>query len=394
MTVERIDSSPDAEGLTTSWRELLGHFLMLGILTVGGSMAQIARMYRYVVERRRWLSNDDFTKVLEFCRLLPGPETLQIAIYIGYLKRKLVGGFVAGIAFIAPCVLLMLVLSRLYLKYANLPRVSAVLFVLKPAVLGIITAATVKLFAGSIRNFLFAAILVASGAAFHFLETSLVMIFLIAGLINVTVSAGLPSLSSKLQKTHVHLVYLGLFALPFIHPHWLRLEWLSLKTGLFSFGGAYSTLALLQQGAVEKYRWVSAAQMLDGIALTVATPGPFTSLSTFVGYLAGGWKGALLATFFVFLPSFVFVLSGFRYAAKVTGSNSMRAFLDGVSASLAGVMIVVTFQFAQGIVLRPPTVVIALIAFLAIVLLKVDVAIIAAIAIVGGIAYAFFPGTI
>jgi chromate transporter len=167
-----------------------------------------------------------------------------------------------------------------------------------------------------------------------------------------------------------------------------------LETGLFSFGGPYSSLAFLQQGAVEGYRWVSAAQLLDGVALCVATPGPFMLLSTFVGYLAGGWKGGLLATTFVFLPSFVFVLTGARYAARITASSFVRAFLNGISASLAGALIIVALQLAPGVLLRPPTVVIALGAFMAIVLLKVDTGIIAAIAIAGGIVYAFFPGTI
>jgi chromate transporter len=319
---------------------------------------------------------------------------LQLAIYVGYLKRKVLGGVLAGIVFVLPGALLMLLLSRLYMEYANVPRVSAILFILKPTVLGIITAAAVKLAAASIRNFFFAAILLVSCAALYFTEISLLSVLIAAGALNVIVSTGLPRLASKLYKTPAHLVCVTLLALAFIHPHWLRLTWLCLETGLFSFGGPYSSLAFLQQGAVEGYRWVSAAQLLDGVALCVATPGPFMLLSTFVGYLAGGWKGGLLATTFVFLPSFVFVLTGARYAARITASSFVRAFLNGISASLAGALIIVALQLAPGVLLRPPTVVIALGAFMAIVLLKVDTGIIAAIAIAGGIAYAFFPGTI
>ena len=394
MSADQIDASREHDEQVPSWTEVFAEFLFLGVVMLGDSATKVTRIGRHIVERRKWLATEDFEKAIEFCKLLPGPETLQLAIYVGYVKRRVAGGLLAGIAFVLPAALLMLLLSRLYMEYVNLPRVSAILFVLKPTVLGIITAAAVKIAAASIRNFFFAAIMLASCAALYFSEISLIAVLLAAGLVNVIVSTGLPRLTTKFDNRPVHLLCVTVFTLPFLHPHWLRLIWLSLKTGLFSFGGAYASLAFLQQGAVEGHRWVSAAQLLDGIALTVATPGPFMLLSTFVGYLAGGSEGGLLATVFVLLPTFVLVLTGARYAARITASSVAQAFLNGVTASLAGVFIIVVLQLAQGVVLRPPTVIIALVVFMANVLLKVDIALIAMIAIVGGIGYAFFPGTI
>src|SRR3989442_13293608 len=122
--------------------------------------------------------------------------------------------------------------------------------------------------------------------------------------------------------------------------------WLFLKTGLFSFGGAYASIVFLQRGAVDEYHWLKAGQLLDGVAISVATPGPFMLFATFVGFVAGGVKGAALATFFVFLPSFVFVLAGARYVKQLRNNRLIQAFLPGVSAAVAGIILVVSLDLA------------------------------------------------
>src|SRR5438876_5876302 len=128
-----------------SWREVFLYFLFLGFVNVGGPVAQITMMYNHMVERRKWLSKDRFVKIMAFCHMLPGPEALQLAIYVGYLKRKLWGGILAGLTFILPGAVVMIVLSWLYVKYGKLPAVNNALYVLKPAVLGIIAAGIIKL---------------------------------------------------------------------------------------------------------------------------------------------------------------------------------------------------------------------------------------------------------
>src|SRR5207302_4696804 len=169
---------------------------------------------------------------------------------------------------------------------------------------------------------------------------------------------------------------------------WLQMAWLFLKTGLFSFGGAYASLVFLQRGAVDEFHWLTATQLLDGVALSVATPGPFMLFTTFVGYLAGGIPGAIVATFFVFLPSFVFVIAGARYMEQVQNNSAVQAFLAGASAAVVGVILVVSLELAPEALMNGASIAIALVAFLLIVLMKVDVAKVAIGAIATGIGYA------
>src|SRR5881394_3392639 len=151
-----------------SWREVFLYFLFLGFVNVGGPVAQITMMYDHMVERRKWLTEDRFVKIMAFCHLLPGPEALQLAIYVGYLKRKLWGGILAGLTFIIPGAAVMIILSWLYVTYGSLPQVNNALYVLKPAVLGIIAAGIIKLGRASIRNLLLGAILIGSFVAMRF----------------------------------------------------------------------------------------------------------------------------------------------------------------------------------------------------------------------------------
>src|SRR5438876_5131333 len=147
------------------------------------------------------------------------------------------------------------------------------------------------------------------------------------------------------------------------------MAWLFLGTGLFSFGGAYASLVFVQRGAVVQYHWFSDGQLLDGVAISIATPGPFMLFTTFAGFLAGGLRGALIATFFVFLPSFVFVLGGARYVELVRDNRWLQAFLAGVSAAVVGVIIVISLELIPSAVVGLPSITIASIAFFAIVLL-------------------------
>jgi chromate transporter len=166
-----------------------------------------------------------------------------------------------------------------------------------------------------------------------------------------------------------------------------QIAWLFFKTGLLSFGGAYASLVFVQRGAVMQYHWLSDGQLLDGVALSVATPGPFMLFTTFVGYIAGGIPGAAVATLFVFLPSFVFVLAGVHYIEKVRENRGLQAFLAGVSAAVVGVIAVVSLDLIPGALTDWITVAISVTAFLLIAFLKRDVALVAVGAMVGGVIY-------
>src|ERR1700747_2187486 len=168
-----------------SLREVFFYFLFLGFVNIGGPVAQITMMFNHMVEKRRWLSEDRFVKIMAFCHILPGPEALQLAIYVGYLKRKVWGGILAGITFILPGAVMMIVLSWMYVKYGKLPQVIDALYVLKPAVLGIIAAGIIKLGRASIRNLFLAVLLVGAFVGMRFAGINFLLILLLAGLLNL-----------------------------------------------------------------------------------------------------------------------------------------------------------------------------------------------------------------
>ena len=177
-----------------SWREVFLYFLMLGFVNVGGPVAQITMMYNHMVERKHWLSNDRFVKIMSFCHLLPGPEALQLAIYVGYLKGRLLGGIVAGLTFIIPGAVAMIILSWLYIRYGALPQLNNVLYVLKPAVLGIICAGILKLGRASITSVFLAVLLVLAFAGMYFAGVNFLLIMIAAGFLNFLFAEGWPRL--------------------------------------------------------------------------------------------------------------------------------------------------------------------------------------------------------
>jgi len=365
------ENNSDARDQMPSWREVFLYFLFLGFVNIGGPVAQITMMFNHMVEKRHWLTKDRFVKIMAFCHMLPGPEALQLAIYVGYLKRRVWGGILAGLTFIVPGALVMIVLSWLYVKYGQLPQVNNALYVLKPAVLGIIAAGIIKLGRAAIRNFFLAVLVVGAFVGMHFAGINFLLILLIAGVLNLIVDQGWP----LWKKTAPNL--------PF------QIAWLFFKTGLLSFGGAYASLVFVQRGAVAQYHWLTDGQLLDGVALSVATPGPFMLFTTFAGYLAGGIPGAALATFVVFLPSFAFVMAGVHYVEKVRDNRAIQAFLAGVSAAVVGVIAVVSLDLIPPALVDWPTIAIAIVAFVLIALLKRDVALVAIGAMAGGIIYSF-----
>jgi chromate transporter len=377
----------DAGHQMPSWREVFLYFFFLGFVNIGGPVAQITMMFNHMVDKRRWLSKDRFVKIMAFCHMLPGPEALQLAIYVGYLKRKWWGGILAGLTFIIPGAAVMIVLSWLYVKYGSLPQVTNALYVLKPAVLGIIGAGIIKLGSAAIRNFMLAALLIGAFVGMRFAGINFLLILLIAGLLNLIVDQGWPLLKKTASTLPATIGGVGL-VLPLVDSRLFQIAWLFLKTGLLSFGGAYASLVFVQQGAVAQYHWLTDGQLLDGVALSVATPGPFMLFTTFAGYLAGGIAGAVIATFFVFLPSFIFVIAGVHYIEKVRDNHAIQAFLAGVSAAVVGVIAVVSLDLIRPALVDWPTIIIAIVAFGLIAFLKRDVALVAIGAMLGGIIYA------
>jgi chromate transporter len=220
----------------------------------------------------------------------------------------------------------------------------------------------------------------------RFAGINFLLILLIAGALNLIVTQGGPLFKRTAPTLPLALGGLAV-AGPFTDSRLFQVAWLFLKTGLLSFGGAYASLIFVQRGAVAQYHWLSDGQLLDGVALSVATPGPFMLFATFVGYLASGVTGAVLATFFVFLPSFFFVIAGVHYIEKVRDNHMIQAFLAGVSAAVVGIIAVVSLDLIPEALVDWATVGVAVAAFLLIAFLKRDVALVAVGAMLGGIIY-------
>ena len=371
------------------WRDVFLYFLLLGFINVGGPVAQITMMFNHMVEKRHWLSKERFVQIMGFCHMLPGPEALQLAIYVGYLKRRVWGGILAGLTFILPGAVIMIVLSWLYVKYGQLPAVNDFLYILKPAVLGIIAAGIIKLTRASIRSVLLAILLVGAFLAIQLAGINFLLVLFAAGLLNMLAAEGRLRLRREPATLPSIIAGFGVLIAPFVDSKWFQLAWLCLKTGLFSFGGAYASLAFLEHGAVEQHGWLTTSQLLDGVALSVATPGPFMLFTTFMGFVAGGVLGAVIATFFVFLPSFVFVIGGAPYIESVSSNRVIQSFLAGVSAGVVGIIVAVSIELMRAAPSNVATLAIAAVAFLAIVWRKVDVAFVALAAMSLGILYAF-----
>src|SRR6267378_1607921 len=239
-----------------AWREVFLYFLFLCFVNVGGPVAQITMMFNHMVEKRQWLTKDRFVKIMAFCHMLPGPEALQLAIYVGYLKRKLLGGILAGLTFIIPGAVVMTILSWLYVTYGSLAQVNNFLYVLKPAVLGIIAAGIIKLGRAAIRNWFLAVLLVGAFIGMRFAGINFLLILLLAGLLNLIVDQGWPLLKKTAPMLPAAIGGIGL-ALPFTDSRLFQIAWLFLKTGLLSFGGAYASLVFVQRGAVAQYHWLT-----------------------------------------------------------------------------------------------------------------------------------------
>src|SRR3954462_13741853 len=200
----------EADHHMPSWREVFLYFLFLGFVNVGGPVAQITMMFNHMVEKRQWLSRDRFIKIMAFCHMLPGPEALQLAIYVGYLKRKVWGGVLAGMTFILPGAVVMVALSWLYVHYGRLPQVTNALYVLKPAVLGIIAAGIIKLGRAAIRNAFLAVLLVGAFVGMRFAGINFLLILLIAGLLNLIAEHGWPLLKKTAPTLPAAIGAIGL----------------------------------------------------------------------------------------------------------------------------------------------------------------------------------------
>ncbi|KQW66300.1 chromate efflux transporter [Methylibium sp. Root1272] len=389
------DTAPPAE---VGLREAFAFWLKLGFISFGGPAGQISIMHQELVERRRWISEQRFLHALNYCMVLPGPEAQQLATYIGWLMHRTWGGLVAGGLFVLPSLFILVALSWVYLAYGELPAVEGVLYGIKPAVTAIVVFAAWRIGSRALKNAWLWAIAVAAFVAIFALHTPFPLIVLAAGLLGhlggryrpdrFAVGGGHgqgaaclgPALIDDDTPTPAHarfswphatrvlavfavlwLVVLGALSLAFGWSAVLtQMGWFFTKAALLTFGGAYAVLPYVYQGAVEHYQWLTAPQMIDGLALGETTPGPLIMVVAFVGFV-GGWTHAVfgpdalfaagataaaVVTFFTFLPSFLFILLGGPFIETTHGKLRFTAPLTGITAAVVGVIVNLAVFFA------------------------------------------------
>lgn len=358
-------------------RELALLFLRLGATAFGGPAAHIAMMEDEVVRRRGWLTREELLDLLSAANLIPGPNSTELAIHIGYRRGGWKGLIVAGTCFILPAALIVTFIAWLYVRYAKLPQAEAVLYGVKPVIIAIIAQALWRLGKTAMKSpLLIAAAVVALAAAFLGVH-ELIVLFGMGVLIALT-------------RTRRAMLVAPLAAIPAAAPAFglLPLFLFFLKVGSVLFGSGYVLIAFLRADLVERWHWLSEGQLLDAVAVGQITPGPVFTTATFIGYLLGGIPGATVATVGIFLPAFVFVAISAPLVARLRQSKVAGAFLDGVNAATVALMTFVTWQLARTAIVDLPTIAIAVIS--AIVLLRFEINsvwLIAAGAVVGLLAH-------
>lgn len=354
-------------------KELAVVFTKLGAIAFGGPAAHIAMMNDEVVQKRRWMSNGKLLDLLGVTNLIPGPNSTELAIHIGYEYGGWRGLLVAGTCFILPAMILVWILAAIYVRYQTVPQVEWLLYGIKPVVIAIVVQALWKLGQKAIKDTptVIAGIVVI--AAF-FVGVHELLLLLAAGLGVMVVknrSRG-RSLSAMLLPLVGPLAQVPAAAPVAATPGTLSIFLFFLKTGAVLYGSGYVLLAFLQRDLVERTQWLTSQQLLDAVAIGQVTPGPVFTTATFVGYLLGGNLGALAGTVGIFLPAFVLILLVNPWVPKLRSSPWASGFLDGVNAASLGLMAVVTYTLARTALIDPLTIVVALLSAIAVFRFKVN----------------------
>ncbi len=340
-------------------RELAGLFLRLGVTAFGGPAAHIAMMRDEVVERRRWLTDADFLDLLAATHLIPGPNSTEMAIHLGYRRGGGPGLLVAGACFILPATLIVGGLAWTYVRFGDTPQLGWVMYGVGPVIIAIVAQALWKLGPAAIKGPLTLLIgLAAAGLALRgWNELGLLAV---GGLVMAGARLGRPGIAALaaafLPATAALAAGSGLAA-----PITLtRLTLFFLKVGSVLFGSGYVLLAFLRADLVERWGWLSDARLIDAITIGQVTPGPVFTTATFIGYVLHGWSGALLATLGIFAPGFLFVACSQPLIPRLRASAVTSAVLDGVVVASLGLMAAVTWNLFRSTIVDPPAAVLAL----------------------------------
>jgi chromate transporter len=340
-------------------------FLKFGALAWGGPAAQIAMIKRECVDEEGWVSEEAFKRTLAVYQVLPGPEAHELCVYFGRLRGGKLGGFLAGLGFMLPGFLLMLGLSVLYVEADLAGQLEELFYGLTAAVGALVGRALVRLGGSFITDVPLATIALIAFALTVFASANFVLVLLGAGIAYELWTNGRRwrGRASSFSIGPAAIVALALGTITVSLTASIFFE--GLKAGLLTFGGAYTVIPFLQDSAVDQHHWLTESQFVDGLAIGGVLPAPLIIFSTFVGYIAGGWVGALAITVGIFLPAFVFPIFFHRSLVAVAENSRIRPFLLGVAAGVIGLIAAVTVTILETSVVDVPTAILAAAAFLA-----------------------------
>src|SRR5271157_943978 len=341
-------------------KEVAGLFLKLGTTAFGGPAAHIAMMHDEVVKRRKWVDEQRFLDLLGATNLIPGPNSTEMAIHLGYVRAGWMGLILGGVCFILPAMLIVLALAWIYQRYGTTPGASWLMYGIKPVVIAIIIQALWALGKKAVKNSLLAIIAILVMVLYLFGANTIILLFA-SGIIMMVIKN-----FRQLTKTPIHtnlllltgLTLPGLSSVPF---NLTTLFLVFLKVGAILFGSGYVLLAFLRSDLVVHLGWLTDQQLINAIAIGQITPGPVFTTATFIGYLLGGLPGALLATLGIFLPSFIYVAIIYRLVPYIRNSPWAGALLDGVNVASLGLMAGVTGQLAISTFIDPITIAIGIV---------------------------------
>jgi len=351
--------------------EVAALFLRLGTIAFGGPAAHIAMMHDEVVKHRKWLSDQEFLDLVGATNLIPGPNSTEMAIYIGFLRAGLPGLIIGGVCFIVPAMLIVLVLAWVYVRFGATPQAAWALYGIKPVVIAIIVQAIWNLGQKAVKGPLTMVVGVIV-LALYFLSVNEIALLFGGGLI-VMFAMNYQRLRKRAMGAALIPIggmgILSQISMPFSLP---LLFLIFLKIGAVLYGSGYVLLAFLRADFVIRLGWLTDQQLIDAVAIGQVTPGPVFTTATFIGYILGGIPGALLATLGIFLPSFIFVAIASLLIHRIRDSVWFGSLMDGVNVAALGLMAAVTWQLGQAAFIDPVTILIALASFVFLIRFKVN----------------------
>lgn len=350
-------SAPQPPASRSALREVALIFLRLGVTSFGGPAAHIALMQEELVDRRQWLTREEFLDLIGAANMIPGPNSTEMAMHIGFVRARWQGLVVAGACFILPAALIVGVLAAIYVRFSTLPATSVILAAVSPVVIAIVLQAIGKLGATALRGPLtWTACALAAAAAMLRVDPLAVLAIVaivayIASLVERKAPPGVAGFALPLATT---VATAGIPAAGL-----LPLFLFFLKVGSVLFGSGYVLVAFLRADLVERWGWLTDRQLLDAVSIGQVTPGPVFTTATFIGYLIGGTAGAVVATVAIFLPAFFFVALSARLLARVRASPVLRTILDAINAASLGLLVAVVWDLGRAAIVDAVTAAIA-----------------------------------